>query len=613
MRRRSSGVVIIVLMALAWSGSSALAESRIALVVGNAAYATGPLANPANDAEAVATALTRVGFAVTKLIDADQKTMRRAVVEFGRKLRGSDSVGLFYYAGHGVQIAGDNYLIPIAAEIKDEAEVPVEGVSLSDVLKTMERATSRINIVILDACRNNPLRSGSRAVAGGLAPVSAPAGSLIAFATAPGQIALDGNGPNSPYSAALAATIPVPGLILEDVFRRTRRQVLEVTRNRQTPWEHSSLTGEFYFNPRATEPETSRRDAGSASVTAAQLKEIEDWERIRGGGDAKLLKKHLDDYPDGLFAELARFKLAQAEKREKREGGGVSLANWVGQLLQADEAEAQQAHVLLERGLKLEMAGTPAALKEAFALYKQAAEAGLPAGMHRLARAFDKGFGVERDIAAAARWYRKAADVGDVRAMAALGTMHEYGEGVPLDLAEALRLYRLSAEAGEASGMASLGYLYAQGKGVARDGTQARHWYRAAAERGNVRAMYNLSLMLIGGEGGGRDYAEAAQLLQRAADHGHAGALRELALLHDQGRGVARDPRLAADYLLRAFKAGHRDARVDLIARPQSWSLATRRQVQKRLAELGLYAGRVTGLFDAATARAVEAYGQQSS
>jgi hypothetical protein len=582
----------------------ALAETRIALVIGNAGYAKSPLANARNDAELIARALKTVGFTVTKLVDADQNAMRKAVVEFGRRLRATEAVGLFYYAGHGVQVDGENFLVPVGADITAEQEVAVEGLNLAEVLKTMERSASRVNIVILDACRNNPFESMARSGGGGLAPVSAPAGTLIAFATAPGQVATDGDGAHSPYSSALAQAMQAPGIPLEEVFRRTRRQVLAATGNRQTPWEHSSLTAEFHFRPKAAEPETSTRPAG-LDLGEKQVEEIRAWERIKETRDATVLRRHIEAYPQGIFRDLALLRLEQLRSQEK---DGNSVAGWFGGIFGVARGDPE-AERLLEEGLKLEARGTPEAFAQAFQRYKAAAARGLPAAMHQLARAYDKGRGVERSIAEAAAWYQKAADLGHAPAMASLGTMYEFAEGVPADLAEALRLYRLAAEAGVAHGMTSLAYLYQQGKGVARDSAEARRWYAAAVDKGNPRAMYNLALMHTRGEGGERDFAVAVRLLEAAVAKGHAGARRELAFLYDEGRGVKRDPEAAARHLLLAYKAGHKDARMDLLARPEAWSAATRREVQKALARAGLYEGRITGFFDPRTRRAIEAYG----
>ena len=592
------------------SAGHAHAENRLALVIGNSAYAVGALANPRHDAELISKALKSTGFTVTKLVDADQQTMRRAVVEFGRKLRGTDSVGVLYYAGHGVQVGGENFLIPIGADIKDEQEVPVEGVNLSEILRTMARSESRINIVILDACRNNPFESVVRGfAAGGLAQVNAPTGTIIAYATAPGQVALDGDGQNSPYSGALAQSIAQPGIVLEEVFRRTRRQVLAATANRQTPWEHSSLTAEFFFLPKTAEPEKSLRPFDMGGLSDLQIAEIKAWDRIKDNRDPETLRRHLASYPGGLFADVVRARLDRGAVPQASSNDG-SVAGWIGSVFGAN-APDPEAETLLAEALQLAARGTPEADTEAFRLFRAAATRGLPAAMHQVARAYDRGRGIERNIVEAGLWYRKGADAGHAPAMASLGTMYEFAEGVQMDLAEALRLYRLAAEAGENHGMTSLAYLYQQGKGVVRDSSEARAWYAKAATAGNPRAAYNMALMHIRGEGGERDFGEAVTLLKAAIEAGHIGALRELAFLFDEGRGVGRDPTAAAEYLLAAFKGGHKDARIDLLQRPEAWSVETRKAVQHRLAADGLYGGRISGLFDPKTRAAIEAYARR--
>lgn len=601
-----AGVCLLCFWALS---APAIAELRHALVIGNGGYRTAPLRNPRNDAEAVAKALTATGFVVTKLIDADQKAMRRAVVDLGRRLRGADSVGVLYYAGHGVQLAGENYLIPVGADIRNESEVAVEGLNLAEILKTMGAAQSRVNIVILDACRNNPFANGERSGGGGLAPVDAPAGTLIAFATAPGQIALDGEGANSPYSLALAKAIPVAGVGLEEVFRRTRREVLAVTGKRQTPWEHSSLTGEFFFKPKQAEPEASQRSVDLGGLADVQIAEIRAWERIRDSRDPAVLQTHVASFPNGIFADVAKLRLEQYKKQREN---GDTVAGWLGSIFGASAGDAEGER-MLEDALKLETKGTAESEREAFKLYEAAAERGVPAAMHQLARAFDRGRGTTRSLTDAASWYQKAADLGHAPSQASLGTMYEFGEGVAVDLVRALRLYTLAADAGDANGLTSLGYLYQQGKGVARDEAEARVWYGKAARVGSTRAMYNLALMLIRGQGGTRDFSEAVALLEQAIGKGHVGARRELAFLYDEGRGVTRDPKAAAENLLMAFKAGHRDARIDLLSRPEALSAATRREVQRKLVEKGLYSGRTTGYFDMRTRLAIERYARGTS
>lgn len=581
------------------------AEQRLALVVGNASYAANRLANPANDAGLIARALAATGFEVVKLIDADQAALKRAVIEFARRLRGSDSVGLFYYAGHAVQVDGENYLIPVGADIKEAEEVPIAAVSLAELLKALERAESQLTIAILDACRDNPFPSATRSFTRGLAPVKAPTGTLIAFATGPGEVALDGDGVNSPYSAALATHIPEIGIPLEEVFRRTRRKVLEVTANRQTPWEHSSLTAEFFFRPKTAEPERTARDP-LGGVSEVRLAELAAWEAIKDSTDIEVLRRHVGAYPDGVFAELALIRIAKLERQPTAWSwiltGGVPASPARG-----------AAESAFERAVRIEAeAKGPATLAEAAALYREAADGGLAAAMHRLGRLYDQGRGVPRDLAEAARWYARAAEQDHAAAMAALGTMYEYGEGVGKDLAEALRLYRLAADRGDPHGLTSLGYLYAEGKGVTRDPAAARRLYGTAAELGHTRAMYNLALMCIRGQGGPRDLAEAVRLLGSATDKGHAGAMRELAFLYDEGRGVGRNPVRAADLLLHSYKAGHKEAALDLKSRSQTWSYATRREVQRRLAGGGYYDGLAHGFIDRKTREALDRFAAQN-
>jgi|GEM_PF-3424319 len=228
--------------------SAAFATERFALVIGNSAYATAPLPNPVNDADLMAETLAGLGFQVKLHKDLARRDMRRAIVDFGQSLEEAPkgSVALIFYAGHGIRIDGENYLIPVDAEISDPLDVKIEGVQASTVLETLNRYEG-LNIVVLDACRNNPFEGGTRSGGGGLARMDAPTGTLVAFSTAPGRVAEDGEGRNSPYTHALVRSMQIPGMKVEDVFKRVRIEVLERTSKRQLPWESSSLIGDFYF------------------------------------------------------------------------------------------------------------------------------------------------------------------------------------------------------------------------------------------------------------------------------------------------------------------------------------------------------------------------------
>ena len=285
------------LAAVALAAPDARAERRVALVIGNAAYKNVPvLANPKNDALLMTRTLQAVGFEVTTLIDADQAAMKRAMLDFGRKLRAAADVGLFYYSGHGVQVRGENYLVPVDAALKDESEVDLQAVDVNAFLRVMDGTASKGNIVILDACRNDPFASSFRSVARGLAMVDAPRGTYIAYSTAPGQVAEDGTGGDSPYTQAVSEAIAKQGLKLEDTFKEARRIVLAATDNKQVPWETTSITGDFYFQPPAPPAPEPPREAAIAPepVTPPPAAETPAMPAITGSFEANRDRPGLD-------------------------------------------------------------------------------------------------------------------------------------------------------------------------------------------------------------------------------------------------------------------------------------------------------------------------------
>ncbi len=225
-----------------------IAESRIALVIGNNAYASSPLRTPAEDARAFAEKLRHLGFDVTLREDGTRQAMIEAIEAFTASLRERQGVGLFYYAGHALQIDGQNFLVPTDADINTEMSARANTVEVDALLKTMADAKGRVSVIILDSCRNNPFRSRVRGASSGLAQVSATGNDmLIEFSTAPGMTAADGDGVHSPYAQALLETIETPGLSIEQLFKQIRVKVIKATDNQQRPWEESSLTGDFRF------------------------------------------------------------------------------------------------------------------------------------------------------------------------------------------------------------------------------------------------------------------------------------------------------------------------------------------------------------------------------
>jgi formylglycine-generating enzyme required for sulfatase activity len=324
---------------LVWIGPVA-AEPRVALVIGNSNYGAGfsSLPNPKNDAKLIEKALKSAGFDVQTVIDADQKRMKRALSDFGAKLAGlgKDTVGLFYYAGHGVQVNGANYLIPVGADIQKEADVDIEAVNADGVLQQMEFAGNRMNIIILDACRNNPLPGTKRSADKGLARMEAPKGSFLAYSTAPGGTAADGKGSNSPYSVALAKAIESDRVPLEQLFRNVRVNVMNETGEEQVPWDASSLTGEFYFKrPDGSAP--AQQTAALAPAPAPQPQPA-----AQSGGDAsrtpepavapgKIFKDNCPNCPDLVAIPAGKFKMgsdpdADLDRKEERPTHDVTIA-----------------------------------------------------------------------------------------------------------------------------------------------------------------------------------------------------------------------------------------------------------------------------------------------
>ena len=288
----------------------AAAQKRVALIVGNSAYAhAGPLTNPANDAADMAAALKEVGIEVLLGLDLDKRAFDLKVRDFARALTSADT-GIFFYAGHGLQVGGRNYLVPVDAQLQNERDLDFEAVALDFVLKQMElERETKTNIVFLDACRDNPLGRNlarsmgtrSTSVGRGLAQVQTGVGTFIAYSTQPGNVALDGAGRNSPFTAALAKGVKAPGRNLTAVMIDVRREVLSVTNGKQVPWDHSALTGDFYFHlasaPGSLPKAAPAMPPSDSEALQQRLRQVE-----------VELKKKSDPQHTVKLVELAQFK-----------------------------------------------------------------------------------------------------------------------------------------------------------------------------------------------------------------------------------------------------------------------------------------------------------------
>jgi formylglycine-generating enzyme required for sulfatase activity len=281
-------------------------EKRVALVVGNAAYRDRPLANPVNDAQLMQATLRELGFDVQMATDVDRRGLLGALREFEARSRGAD-VAFFYYAGHGAQVGGANYLIPLNAPIRADSDVPDEAVDASSVLRRIEDARAKVGLVVLDACRDNPYPGASRSTARGLARMNAPTGTIVAYATAPGSTAEDGAGTNSPYTATLAQQLRVPGLDVKDIFDRTAQEVERLTNGKQRPREEIALRGRFVLLAGSG---GATAVASSAPSPAPPDPEVDLWELAKRRDNAASYEAYLQAYPQGRYAAAARGALA---------------------------------------------------------------------------------------------------------------------------------------------------------------------------------------------------------------------------------------------------------------------------------------------------------------
>jgi len=320
--RRLNLAAAAVALAIAWlAAEPAQAERKVALVVGNSAYASVPrLPNPRNDASDVIAHLKSIGFEVTPGLDLDRNGFLQSLATFGRAAEGAD-VALFFYAGHGLQVSGQNYLVPVDGKVESEAELDLALIPVSLVMQQLARG-SRVNLVFLDACRDNPFAKdlsrslgtrSSSALGRGLSRIQSASGTFIAFATQPDNVAQDGDGRNSPFTRALLSNIEKPGLSISDLMIEVRNDVMRQTNGKQVPWDSSSLTGRFFFKIEGTvtvTPEVAQPNASPPAPVDPKALELAVWQAIKDSNDRAAFEKFLSDFPSGVFASAARSRIA---------------------------------------------------------------------------------------------------------------------------------------------------------------------------------------------------------------------------------------------------------------------------------------------------------------
>jgi uncharacterized caspase-like protein len=524
------GVVSRLILAafLLWAGgySTAYAEKRVALVIGNSAYKTAPaLQNPAADAKLISDTLLSLGFFVVgggARLDLDKAGFDATLREFGKQLAGAD-VALFYYAGHGVETHGLNYLVPVDANPADDADVFMQMTGVSGILDQMEKSGTRINLLLLDACRNNPFRDRVHSIAGGLAQMPASPGTLISFATQPRSVSFDGEDGHSPYTRALATTMQHPGYGLFKTFNEVGLLVEKVTNGQQLPWVSSSpIASSFYFAGKPAAADTARAPVPSAASTPTAPVE---QARLSPSGDTLHDAARRD-----LITDCDRLAGMPHDTGHSPDLPGLELD-------------------------KINITAAGAACNDAMARYPEVARFVFEAGRVATAR---------KDYAEARRRYDQAAAGGYAMALNNIGGLYEGGMGVQKNYAEAARWYGNAVDADEPIAMVDLGWLYETGNGVKRDFAEARRLYENAVKAGEPSAMNNLGLLYMYGKGVGRDYAQARRLFEQGAALGDAAAMNSLGVLYDRGNGVSRNVAVSRMWFEKAAALGNPEAIANL-------------------------------------------------
>lgn len=497
---------------------------RVALVIGNGAYRNAPtLTNPPNDATDMAAKLRELGFQVVLGTDLDMAGFAATLRRFAQALDGSD-VALLFYAGHGLQVDGVNYLVPVDARIEASSDLDFQAVKLDSLIGLMDKGAP-LSIILLDACRNNPLSRGltRSAAAPGLAPQSIASGSYIAFSTAPGNVAYDGEGTrNSPFTAALLENLGRENVDIRLMMADVRAEVWQHTHEKQLPWENNSLIGRFYFKP---------AEIPSPGPDAALLAERDAFDKARAAGTAQAMRDFLTAYPNGLFADIARSSAAALA--EPAPAAPVTTDDMVWRTLRTSvlPADFQLYLGLFPQGAYRDLAEARiAALDRAAAIAGAVLEDGQPlATRAELRRAvLDKATDlpisfVQFGLIALGYPIADPAGLLDaptrraIRAYQASAGAPQTGELTPRQI---LDVVLAAAVIGDQHAETAVGVMTASGMGLDQDDAVARLWLTRAADQGNSYAQANLALLWRDGRGGPKDMGKARSLLQAAAAQG---------------------------------------------------------------------------------------------
>lgn len=496
-------LAFLALLIAALSVSHASAADRVALVIGNSTYRhAAALPNPRNDATDVANALRKLNFDVVQGVDLDRLGMENAIRNFTQKSRGAKVI-VFFYAGHGLQVDTVNYLVPVDARIDATSDLNFAAVSLDYVLRQMD-AEQRINLIFLDACRDNPfvgmdrkLATRQASVGSGLAQVKGSIDTMIAFATQPDNVALDGDGRNSPFTSALLRHLLTPGLEISSVLRRVRTDVVATTKEKQIPWDHSSLRTEVVLQPQA-----GKKIGSIAEIIAEEglRATIPEAELISGECDRLAADPYSPNKPANVrgvhYKKVTKAAVQACAKAVVADQNNGRLHYQFGRALYYGAGDHGKARTV----------------------FKGAYDLGATEALTELGRMDFFGHGGPQSYANALKTFEKAAKEGDASAIKNLGFMYQLGRGVKVDYARALKYYAMAPE--HPVIMNNLGVLYSLGVGVPKDHVRAVRLFEQAMLGGDDSAPANLASQYEAGEGVPKDLAKARILYEVGATYG---------------------------------------------------------------------------------------------
>lgn len=607
--RRWVPIFILSLSVFAFQAGAVEAAKRVALLIGNEKYeATSQLNNPANDVELMKASFEDAGFdTVTTVHDLDRASMVRALRDFEDAATGAE-VAIIYYSGHGMEMNGQNFLLPVDVALKSDKDVEDEAVPLDRVQRSLEGAT-RLKLVILDACRNNPFEQSmtrsisTRAVSRGLARVEPESADLlVAFASKAGTVAMDGEGKNSPFATALSKYLTEPGVDVRIALGKVRDEVVAATNRSQEPFVYGSLGGaQIFLNIREVNVNVTNNGNTQEVSPNGQSAAAADWQNIRDLADKDLIEvflaKHGSDPVYKMLAEKKLKLLTEAEQTSaatpdeiawdalKQSTDGAALTRFIERYPDSKhkaEAEMQIAALEPKKGLNISQTGKDTqASRDCYLL------AGEPQSMpgflgvnflkidsaraltacaqavnenpddmmlvNMLGRAHDAG----RNYVEARRNYQKAADGGNMYGLTNLAWFSIYGTDGPVDIEKGKQMFEQAANAGNSYAQASLGWLYREGYGgVPQDYAEALKWYQLSANQGYANAMATIGWFYREGNGVPKDFNESLSWYQRAAEGGDANAMSSLGWAYQNGLGTTQDYAEAKKWYEKAANVG---------------------------------------------------------